>query len=62
MIGQFEAPPLTRETLTMENVVQFFVIPWLIFSGLSMLGIVKKISWREAFAPMAPPRRRRRRR
>lgn len=60
MIGQFEAPPLTRETATAENLVKFFVLPWLIFSALSALGVVKKVSWREAFVPMKAPRRRRR--
>lgn len=62
LLGQLEAPRISSETLTVENVIKWLVIPWLIVSALSTLGVMEKVPWSEAFAPFPEERRRRKRR
>ena len=60
MIGQFEAPvPPTPANLTLDNLVRYLVVPWLVLTALDRAGLIKHIPWREAFSAPRPRRRRR---
>lgn len=62
MLGQIEAPTPTPENLTIDNLVKWLVIPWLVVSLLVQVGVLTTVPWKDAFKPFPEELRRKRRR